>query len=381
VRILFVVNKLIFGGAETQLIALSAELARRGHTVTIYTLHKDNPRLGELAGSGVRVIEDQKRHKLDVALLRRLRRCIRDSRADVVQGFLVDGNLHARLAAAGTGVPALNSERNDNYQWPLPHRLGVWLTRGLAAGLVANSHAGARFAQSRFALADANVHVVWNGIDLSAVERRASSPVDPAVEFFGTRDVKVACLVGMIRPAKDHRLALAVAGRLHALDARWRVLFVGDSIPQTDGHKAAVMAAARDAVEKGIVAFAGLRRDVLAIVRRSRVLFSTSVHEGFPNVILEAMAVHTPVVSTDFSDIRMILPRPWQVVDRRDASAIAAAILRAEQERDDVVVRQAEWVRSHGTIEHAAGAFEAVFGRYLAHPQETCVGAAEAARP
>ena len=379
-RVLFVVNKLIFGGAETQLIALSAELSRRGHEVTIYTLHRDNPRLGELESTGVRVIEDQKSQKLDLALLARLRRFIRDDRPDVVQGILVDGNLHARLAAAGTGVPALNSERNDNYQWPWQHRVGVWLTRRLAAGLVANSHAGARFAQPRFKLRDANVHVVWNGIDPVSIERRAAISVDPRLEFFDRPDVKIACLVGMIRPAKDHHLALAVAEQLHAVDASWRVLFVGDSNPQTDRYKSAVMTAAQGLIDRRIVAFAGLRKDVPAIVRHANVLFSTSIHEGFPNVVLEAMAVGTPVISTAFSDIRRILPCEWQVVGTRDAVALSAAIVRADRERDDLAQRQLSWVQQHGTISTAADRLEATFRLYLRPASVDRVGAEQVAR-
>lgn len=64
-RIVLVISNLIHGGAETQVIAMSRELARRGHAVAIYTLNCDNPRAIELDGSGVELVVDQKRLKLD----------------------------------------------------------------------------------------------------------------------------------------------------------------------------------------------------------------------------------------------------------------------------------------------------------------------------
>ncbi len=47
-RVLFVINSLVYGGAETQVIALSRALAERGHEVFIHTLSDDNPRHAEL---------------------------------------------------------------------------------------------------------------------------------------------------------------------------------------------------------------------------------------------------------------------------------------------------------------------------------------------
>ena len=81
---------------------------------------------------------------------------------------------------------------------------------------------------------------------------------------------------------------------------------------------------------ENVVKFAGLRRDVLDIIRQSNVLFSTSLHEGFPNVVIEAMSCGTPVVSTDYSDIRLILPNEWQVVGSRNPSDLADAVIRSD---------------------------------------------------
>ena len=94
-------------------------------------------------------------------------------------------------------------------------------------------------------------------------------------------------------------------------------------------------------------------------------LFVTSAWEGFPNSVLEAMVLGVPVVSTDYSDIRRILPRPSQVVARRAPDDIAWAILDAYGDRDAIVREQKGWARAHAGIEKAALELERVYQRYI----------------
>src|SRR6185436_7104997 len=298
-RVLFVISGLGLGGAERQVVVLSRELARLGHEVSIYTLTRETPRMDELAGTDVGVVVDQKRQRLDLGVLRRLRRHLRSWRPDIVHGFLYDGDFYSRLAGWGMRVPVLNSERSDKYQLSRVQQIGYRLTSMLCDGVVANSYAGAEFARRLHRLAGDKVSVVWNGIDLQEVDARLARSPQPARRIFPGSGLKRLCMVGSIQPGKDHRLALRVARRLIDADPSWRLICAGDAPARFREYKTQVLAE-RDRLQlEGFVEFVGNRRDVPEIMASSDLLLVTSVNEGFPNVVLEAMACGTAVVSTD----------------------------------------------------------------------------------
>lgn len=367
-RIVIVISGMRHGGAEMQVIHLTRELVRRGHAVAVYCLNRGTARVGELVQSGVVVVEDQKRVKFDFGVIRRLRRFLRDFDAEIAHGFLFDGDLYSRLAAVGTGVVALNSERNDDYALNGLQKLAHWPTRGLAVAVVANSHSGAAHAGKLFGFPPQRVPVVWNCIPVAEIDARiAASTQDYRTLFFGRRDIRMACMVGTIRPQKDYLLALEVADRLTRDDPSWRVLFVGDELTRSGPYKSQVLQRHAALGLRDRAVFVGTRDDVPEIMAQSEVLFSTSFHEGFPNVVLEAMTAGAAVVSTDYSDIRRILPEPWQVVGSRSADDLVAALHRAASARAELVDRQRRWVESHATVEIGVDRLLAVYERFLAH--------------
>jgi N-acetylglucosaminyldiphosphoundecaprenol N-acetyl-beta-D-mannosaminyltransferase len=138
---------------------------------------------------------------------------------------------------------------------------------------------------------ESRIRVVYPGVDLSEVERTAADmartgpDVDKASRMVGT----VARLV----PVKDLGLLVDVARILHGTIPDLRVVIVGDGPERLSIERKVVAAGLSDVVE-----LRGEVRPAWPTVGRFRVYVLTSVTEGLPLSVLEAMSLGSPVVAT-----------------------------------------------------------------------------------
>ena len=380
-RILIVCPGLGYGGAETQIIAMARGLQARGHAVALYLLVKGTARVEEVRAAGIPLWEDSKRSRMDWQVLRRMRGVIRAWQPDLLHGYLFDGNLYARLAVLGTGLPVLCAERSSDYDLRPAQQWAHRATRWRSTGVVANSWAGAALAKRMYPGLEPHIHVAWNGIDVDAVQRRAAQAQGLRAELAIPPSARIACFVGSVKPDKDFLLAVAVTRALLQQAGRpWHIVFIGAPIGEflnytTGGrteltsYASQVEAAFASLPQNGQVHRLGNSKQVIELMAQCDVLFSTSAREGFPNVVLEAMTAGVPVVSTAYSDIHLILPNAWQVVGQRDGAAIAAAIDRAASD-STLPAQQQAWVAQHASLDCAVDTLASIYALYTA-PQPT----------
>ena len=364
-KVLFVASSLDTDGAAEQVILISRELVRLGHQAGIYCLSRRAERRAELAGSGVEVSVDDKRGPVDLGALWRLRQHVRRWRPDLVHSFGYDADVYSRLAGLGAGAPVLNSERTDDQQVSRVQHLGYRLTSLLCDGVLANTRAGAGYARCLHRLGEERIDVLWNAVDLRAIDARVARSPQPARELFPGPDLKRLCMVVSLRPVNDHPLALRVLKRLVDEDRSWRLICVGEEPPQYRGYKAQLVAECDRLGVEPFVKFIGHRSDVVELIASSELMLLTSKHGGFPLVALEAMACNTPVVSTDWGDVRPLLPVAEQVVSSRDEGAIAAALRDCHRRRAEIVAAQRRWAEERGTASAAAATLLAAYVKYL----------------
>ncbi len=146
------------------------------------------------------------------------------------------------------------------------------------------------------------VGVIHNGIDL---ERFAQVDPDPEAvrrELGLEADDLVLILVARLDYLKDHGTALSTMAALTDRLPKARLLLVGDG-PERGAIEAQI-------AEQGLgdrVRLLGTRRDVPRLVAASDIVLLTSISEGIPLTLIEAMAASRPVVSTDVGGVSEVV--------------------------------------------------------------------------
>jgi glycosyltransferase involved in cell wall biosynthesis len=337
-RVLYVLDSLADGGAETSLAHIAA--AYRDADIDLHvaflrsrwdvaaTLRQSGATLHPVALDGGRWTQ-----------LRSLVRLIREQSPDVVHTTLYEADVLGRLAATAARRPVVTTLANsaysaDHYSDPSVRRFKLGLAQGVDA---ATATLADRFhAVSPTVAADMSRRLLIPPSRITVIPRSRSR------ESLGWpsdhRRLKVRAALGL---SDDRPLVLAAARQEHqkGLDvliaaapalAGWvpdtLILIAGREGRATSQLRAAVAAAD---VTDGVVRFLGARDDVPDLIVASDVVVVPSRFEGMPGLVLEAMALDTPVVASEIPMVRdAIGDHAHALVPVGDSDALADALAR-----------------------------------------------------
>jgi glycosyltransferase involved in cell wall biosynthesis len=335
-RIAILLPSLTIGGAERVMLNLSRGLADRGFEVDMVLARAEGAFLSAL---------DPRVHLVDLNAARvllafpALTRYLRQARPHAVLSSLPHLNLTSILARgwilrwaqgnAGVRSRLVLVEHNDLAlasahgirRWerffPVAMRLlypsadaVVAVSAGVADGLV--SHAGLR--RDR-------ITVIHNPIVTPEIAEKAAAALYHP--WFAPGQSPVFVAAGRLTVQKDYPTLLRAFAKLRQRRAaRLVILGVGELHDELPAQAAGLGIAAD-------VEFAGFQENPFAFMRHAAAFVLSSAWEGFGNVLVEAMACGTQVVSTDCpSGPAEILDggRYGRLVPVGDASALAAAM-------------------------------------------------------
>ncbi len=294
-RILHVITGLEIGGAERVMLETARYQKAEGHEVSVCALRPGGP-LEPAVREVCSVFTTNMGHALTPQVVWRLARLMRRGRYDIVQSYLYQANLVARVAARLAGVPVNISSVRCSYTWlNWKHFLVDRWTAHLADCITSVSEATRQFSIEREGLPAVKIVTLRNGIDVSRFDAfdKAAARASLRAELGYAPDDLVICMTGRLHEQKGHTYLFQAAGQLKDRYPHLRVLVIGDG-PQ----RAALEVECQARGLAGVVTFLGMRKDVPQLLAASDLFAFPSLYEGMPNAVLEAMAMSLPVVAS-----------------------------------------------------------------------------------
>lgn len=331
IRIAYVVDHLQMGGAQRHLLQVIRKINRDRYAPEMWTTSAEPGELApEFEAEGVPVRSFGIRSTLmSLATLRECRRVATDWRArdvHIVHAYLFEGNLLGTIAGRMAKRPViLVSKRSlDRYdRWD--RRAAAWWCNRKATRVLVNALAVRNVVLEHEGCPPAKIEHIPNGVRLPDPLTIAEStdPPDPR------GDGPLVGMVGRLGWKKGYEFALRAFARLRERIPGLRVDIVGDG-----DLREGLEAQSRELGLEETVRFLGQRNDVHARMRGFDCYVLSSVVEGMPNALLEAMALGRPVVTTSAGGSAEVVVdgESGMVVPPKDADALADAIERVLRE-------------------------------------------------
>lgn len=199
----------------------------------------------------------------------------------------------------GTGCPDRNFEK---WLWPLADHFSC------------NAQVLKNMMMDRFPIPDDRITVIHNGVDLDYFRPAAAPPpAGPPV---------VLCIARLV-PEKDHETLIRAFSQVTARHPEAELWLVGDG-----PRRKAIRRLAEELLPPRRLRLLPGQSDISPLLQRSSLFVLSSVQEGLPNVVLEAMAAGLPVVATDVGGLSEVVAHGetgWLVAPK-DVPALADAI-------------------------------------------------------
>ena len=302
VHVVFSIDTMSVGGTEMNAIRTAERLDRERYQLSVVTLRGEGSLAERYERMGVPVLRFPIRNLYGTETVRqgiRLAGFLRAERVSVVHCHDQYSNFFSTMAARWAGVPVVLASKRWIHS-PLRYRIANGVGFRAATRVIANSEAVAASLERDDRLARDRVVVVPNFVDEAAFEAPSVHVRQSWVRELGLEpNAVVVGIVASLLPIKDHATLLRAVAALVPQRPALRLVIVGQG-PELDRLRALTD-------ELGIahaVRFAGLRPQVPSFHFLFDISVLSSVSEGFPNSLVEAMAAGRPIVATDVGGVR-----------------------------------------------------------------------------
>ena len=353
-RVLHLLDSVNRGGAEAQALDVCRNASGFGLEMTLVTAHGGSLER-EFQESGADYVRLGRKLPIDLSFAKQIRKIIKEREIEIVHGYQAVDGMHLYLAARGLK----NVRRVLSFQGYIADRRNRLASKFLIPRMDANI-AVSRSMQDWLRDVDGldtdrNFSVIYNGADPERVK-----PTENSFRYEMSFPPD-ALLIGMIGnfyrdPRKDQ---LTVCRALPAVFAEFKnahCVFAGRI---EDGAEDKMADCLNVCIENGIadrVHFLGGRSDVPDILAALDVFVFSSLHEGLPVAVSEAMLADVPMIVSNIGPLLEAtgdgeFAEVFQVGSHHELAEELLGLLRDPSARKDLSRRAKQFALENFSIE------------------------------
>ena len=325
-KILCVIDSLGSGGAQRQMVNLARGFKEKGHEVSFLTYHAADfyGKLLAQVAIPIKTITESNYLKR----LFKMRNYIRSGNYDVVLSFLEGPSFICEMAAFPSRTwKLLVGERNADPNIFKSRKLMAYRWFHLVADyVVSNSHENIKMVKKiNPLLSDNKCRVIYNMVDFERWK--------PTENFEYRNNDKFSLIV--VANHQESKNAKGLVQALHLLPSKYKDQIKIDWFGRRDSFELEAAYAEAESLVKefqleNVISFFDPSLSIHEIVPDYDALGLFSFHEGLSNSVCEGMASGKPIISTDVSDIKLIIKNGFNgfVVDSCQPESIKNALIK-----------------------------------------------------
>lgn len=329
IRLAYCIDGMGVGGTELNALRTAEQLDRQRFAISVVALRAEGPLRARYDAAAIPVHSVPIRslyHPTTVVAAGRLARYFAREQVDIVHCHDPYTNVFAATAARLSSTPVVLTSRRW-LETPFRSRslaMANAVAYRFADRVIANSTSVARSLERKEHVDPRRITVIPNFVEEDAF--CAPSAADRSRMYDELQLEEGDLIVGVVARLalpKDHATLLAAAPRLRADFPRLRIVLVGDG-PRRNAIEAESRAMGID----DIVRFAGTRPSRPSMHHLFDISVLPTLHEGFPNSVLEAMAAGRAVVASAVGGVpdAVIDGETGLLVPPADPARLAAAL-------------------------------------------------------
>jgi glycosyltransferase involved in cell wall biosynthesis len=329
-RVAQIIDMLNIGGAQKQLVVLASHANINNVILTVVSLGSGDDRIicDKLSALGIRIVRFPAPKLLNIQRILLLIKYLYKEKFDIIHTHLSYANILGLICGYFVGIPVISTLHSTGHRLEqgnyIRDHLENILLRLFAKRIIAVGYKVEETYRSR--IKNRVIDIIPNGVDVPL-------PLSPAQRLRVRKSITdnhtdlILISVGRLDYPKAYDDLILAFADYHALHSDTILVIVGDG-PLFPVIKKQVS----DLQLNSCVQLVGARDDVPQLLAASDIYVSSSIWEGLPMAILEAMMAGLPIIATNVGDIpRMVTPDIGILVPPRQPNKIVEGLDRLTQ--------------------------------------------------